>query len=414
MPLLLGSGYVKIRLDQKLETLTGDWFSESAGLATEAVTSIRTVASLTMESDVMKQYTATMDRIVRTASRSLVVTMIGYGLSQSLEFLIMALGFWYGSRLIASGEYSVTQFFVIFLAVIFSGQGAAQFFGYSTSITKAKVAANYLLWLRTLRSSIREDETNKHNGPSGVGAFGVENVEFRYKQRDASRVLKGVSMKIEPGSYVAAVGPSGCGKTTIISLLERFYDPTSGRITLNDDDITSLSPKLYRDYMSLVQQEPTLYQGSVRENISLGLQYQPSDDEILEACRQANASEFVTSLPEGLSTPCGGKGLQFSGGQRQRIAIARALIRNPRLLLLDEATSALDTQSERIVQKTLDEAAAKRTTIAVAHRLSTIKHADAIFVFANGRIAESGTHQELQRLKGRYYEMCLAQSLDRS
>ena len=155
--------------------------------------------------------------------------------------------------------------------------------------------------------------------------------------------------------------------------------------------------------MSLVQQEPTLFQGSVRENIALGLQHDPTDDEILEACRQANASEFVSSLPEGLSTPCGGKGLQFSGGQRQRIAIARALIRNPQLLLLDEATSALDTQSERIVQKTLDEAAAKRTTIAVAHRLSTIKHADAIFVFANGRIAESGTHEELQRLKGRYY-----------
>jgi ATP-binding cassette subfamily B (MDR/TAP) protein 1 len=175
-----------------------------------------------------------------------------------------------------------------------------------------------------------------------------------------------------------------------------------------------MSPKLYRQYMSLVQQEPTLFQGSVRENISLGLQYDPLDDEILEACRQANASEFVSSLPEGLSTPCGGKGLQFSGGQRQRIAIARALIRNPRLLLLDEATSALDTQSERIVQKTLDEAAAKRTTIAVAHRLSTIKHAHAIFVFANRKIAESGTHEELQRLKGRYYEMCLAQSLDRA
>ena len=166
--------------------------------------------------------------------------------------------------------------------------------------------------------------------------------------------------------------------------------------------------------MSLVQQEPTLYEGSVRENISLGLQYEPSDEEVLEACRQANAHEFVSSLPEGLNTPCGSKGLSFSGGQRQRIAIARALIRNPRLLLLDEATSALDTQSERIVQRTLDEAASSRTTIAVAHRLSTIRHADVIFVFANGTIAEIGTHEELQRLRGRYYEMCLAQSLDRA
>lgn len=175
-----------------------------------------------------------------------------------------------------------------------------------------------------------------------------------------------------------------------------------------------MSPRLYRDYMSLVQQEPTLYPWQIRENISLGLRYEPSDDEILEACRQANALEFVSSLPEGLNTSCGSKGYQFSGGQRQRIAIARALIRKPRLLLLDEATSALDTQSERIVQQTLDEAAASRTTIAVAHRLSTIRHADVIFVFAQGKIAEMGTHEELQRLRGRYYEMCVAQSLDRA
>lgn len=206
----------------------------------------------------------------------------------------------------------------------------------------------------------------------------------------------------------------GTGKSTLISLLERFYDPISGRITSSDEDISRMSPKRYRSYMSLVQQEPTLYQGSVRENVSLGVQYKPTDEEIREACRQANILEFVESLPEGLATPCGTKGLQFSGGQRQRIAIARALIRKPRLLLLDEATSALDTQNEKIVQKTLDDAASSRTTIAVAHRLSTIRHADKIFVFAHGKIAEMGTHEELQKLKGRYYEMCLAQSLDRA
>jgi ATP-binding cassette subfamily B (MDR/TAP) protein 1 len=414
LPLLIGAGYVRIRLDQRLEVQSGERFADSAGLATEAVTSIRTVAALTLEKQILNEYAETLNGIVGRSARSIIVTMIPFALSQSLDFLILALGFWYGSRLLAKGEYTTTQFFVIFIAVVFGGQAAGQFFGYSTSLTKAKPAANYILWLRTLKPVIMETEENKDNGPSGDGAIGVEDVEFRYKQRDASRVLRGINMVIPPGSYAACVGPSGCGKSTLIALLERFYDPLTGRISLEGRNVADMSPLRYRSYMSMVQQEPTLYQGSVRENVSLGLQHQPTEEELRNACRQANALEFVESLPEGFDTPCGSKGLQFSGGQRQRIAIARALIRNPRLLLLDEATSALDTQSERIVQKTLDEAASSRTTIAVAHRLSTIRHADKIFVFAHGKIAEEGTHEELQRLKGRYYEMCIAQSLDKA
>jgi ATP-binding cassette subfamily B (MDR/TAP) protein 1 len=220
-------------------------------------------------------------------------------------------------------------------------------------------------------------------------------------------------MTIKHGDFAAFVGPSGCGKSTMVSLLERFYDPTSGAIHFDGKDISTFSPRLYRQNISLVQQEPTLYSGSISENVSVGLETEATEEQILTACRQANALEFVDSLPEGLATPCGNRGLQFSGGQKQRIAIARALIRKPRLLLLDEATSALDTQSERIVQEALDQAKEGRTTIAVAHRLSTIKGADAIFVFGDGRVVEQGTHEELLAKRGRYYDMCLAQSLDR-
>ncbi|EAU32520.1 hypothetical protein ATEG_07136 [Aspergillus terreus NIH2624] len=247
--------------------------------------------------------------------------------------------------------------------------------------------------------------------------LGVLDVSFCYPQREV-KAIDNVSINIKAGQFVAFVGASGCGKSTLISLLERYYDPTSGQIVLGNHDIKHMSPRLYRSHLSLVQQEPVLYQGSVRENISLGSSADapPSEKAIHEACRQANALEFIESLPQGLETPCGSRGLSFSGGQRQRIAIARALIRNPRVLLLDEATSALDTQSERLVQAALDDAASTegRTTIAVAHRLSTIRHADSIYVFADGKVMESGDHEQLQRLKGRYYEMCLAQSLDKA
>lgn len=203
----------------------------------------------------------------------------------------------------------------------------------------------------------------------------------------------------------------------MISMLERFYDPVAGDIKIDALTLESLNPWLYRAQVALVQQEPTLYPSTIRENIAMGTQTDSpstvSDDDVEAACRAANAWEFISSLPDGLMTLCGANGTQLSGGQRQRIAIARALLRNPRLLLLDEATSALDTQSERIVQDALNEAASQgdRITIAVAHRLSTIRHADMICVFDGGRIAESGTHEELLA-KGRLYpKMCEAQNL---
>lgn len=200
----------------------------------------------------------------------------------------------------------------------------------------------------------------------------------------------------------------------MIALLERFYDPTSGSITIDSQPLRAMNPTRYRRNISIVQQEPSLFPGSVRENITQGTDaVDVSDAEIEAACRAANAWDFISSLPEGLDTPCGTGGSQFSGGQRQRIAIARALIRRPNVLLLDEATSALDTESEREVQAALMKAASgNRITIAVAHRLSTIRQANRIFVFFGGRVVEAGTHEALVQQNGVYTKMCEAQSLD--
>ncbi|CAD0085683.1 unnamed protein product, partial [Aureobasidium mustum] len=297
LTVIVAGGYVRIRLDQKLEMSTEEQFASSAGLASEAVSSIRTVSFLALERSVMREYSEKLDSIVHKVIRSLIITLIPYALSQSADFLVMGLGFWYGSKLITEGEYSTTQFFVIFLCVIFGGQGAAQFFGYTTSITKARGGVNYILWLRKIKPRICETNENHGKGPRGDNVnMELEHVDFQYKQRRVAKVLSDISMKINAGTYAAFVGPSGCGKSTIISLLERFYDPTSGRITLNDDDISLMSPKQYRGCMSLVQQEPPLYIGSVRQNITIGLDYEPSDAEIMEACRQANALDFITSL----------------------------------------------------------------------------------------------------------------------
>ncbi|CAG7945048.1 unnamed protein product [Penicillium olsonii] len=417
LPPMLISGYVRLRMEAAMDAKISKRFSTSASIASEAMNAIRTVSSLAIESSVLDRYTQEVDHAIAASTKPLLLIMVPFAFTQTVEYSFLALGFWYGCRLVSFGDITMVNFFISFLSVFFAGQQASILFSFSSSMSKATNAANYIFWLEQLEPTIRETEENREIGPGDFKSLELDNLQFSYPMRPNARVLRGINLHIKEGQFAAFVGASGCGKSTMISMLERFYDPIAGHIKIDSRNLETLNPRLYRSQVALVQQEPTLYPGTIRENVSMGAPIEntsmASDDEIEAACRAANAWDFISSLPDGLATPCGANGTQLSGGQRQRLAISRALLRNPKLLLLDEATSALDTQSERIVQDALNEAAAQgdRITVAVAHRLSTIRHADVICVFDGGKIVESGTHEELLRNGRLYPKMCEAQNL---
>lgn len=243
------------------------------------------------------------------------------------------------------------------------------------------------------------------------GNVNYNSIEFAYPTRPNTLVLQGLNIEVKPGQTVALVGQSGCGKSTTIQLLERFYDCDSGNVTIGDTDIKSVTLNDVRGELGMVSQEPVLFDKTIGENIAYGDNAREiGKEEIIEAAKQANIHNFIVSLPLGYDTRLGDKGAQLSGGQKQRIAIARALIRNPKILLLDEATSALDAESEKVVQAALDAAREGRTCITIAHRLTTIVDSDVIFLFDQGRVAEQGTHKELLAKRGRYYNLFTLQS----
>ncbi|KAF4581891.1 ABC multidrug transporter Mdr1 [Ophiocordyceps camponoti-floridani] len=415
IPVLLSCGFLRFFMLAHFQRRSKRAYAESATFASEAVSAIRTVASLTREQDVLGLYQRALADQQRRSLPAVVRSSALYASSQSFLFLCLALGFWYGGRLIGKHEYTMFQFFLCFMSIVFGAQSAGSIFSFAPDMGKAHHAAGELKTLLDLRPAVDSwsDEGERLKGVEGDIEF--RDVHFRYPTRPEQPVLRGLNLTIRPGQYVALVGASGCGKSTTIALLERFYDPLAGSVLVDGRDVSLLNVNDYRSHLALVSQEPTLYQGSIRDNIALGSATETVTDEALEAaCREANIYDFVQSLPEGFDTVVGNKGTLLSGGQKQRIAIARALIRDPRILLLDEATSALDSESEHVVQAALDKAAKGRTTIAVAHRLSTIQKADVIYVFDQGRIVESGTHAELMKRGGRYAELVSLQSLERN
>ncbi|EPS39306.1 hypothetical protein H072_6948 [Dactylellina haptotyla CBS 200.50] len=415
VPILLACGFFRFWILARFESTAKAAYEKSASYACEATSSIRTVATLTREQDVLTNYRS---QIVAQEGRSFKNTLKSsslYAMSQSFVFLCVALGFWWGGKLISKYELSIFQFFVCFTAVIFGAQSAGTIFSFSPDMGKAKHAAQTLKELFDRKPEIDSWSDDGESLPTVSGVIEFQDVHFRYPTRPTQPVLRGLSLTVKPGQYVALVGPSGCGKSTTISLIERFYNPLAGSITLDGHEISDINIKDLRSHMALVSQEPTLYQGTIRQNITLGaLREGVTDEEIHQACKDANIYDFIMTLPDGFETVCGSRGVLLSGGQKQRIAIARALIRNPKILLLDEATSALDSESEKVVQAALDNARAGRTTICVAHRLSTIQNADVIYVFDQGKIVESGTHQDLMALRSRYAELVKLQGLGKT
>ncbi|KAH8681870.1 abc transporter [Xylariales sp. PMI_506] len=410
VPVMVCCGFFRYKLLFDLQRHSKDSYTSSAGYASEAVAGIRTIASLTREDDIAGHYRSLLQKQLSMSLTSVLRSTVLFAMSDAVTYLVYALCFWYGGTRIALGEYSMFQFFACFVTVVFSAQAAGSFFTYASNVSKAYVAAQELKTLFDTKPSI---DTWSRGGSPVMHVHGhiqFRDVYFRYPTRKHQPVLNGINLDIQPGQYVALVGSSGCGKSTMISLLERFYNPTRGTICLDGQDISTLKISDYRAAIALVSQEPTLYQGTIKENIVLWDMSIP-DNTMERACREANIYEFIMSLPDGFDTVVGSRGVLLSGGQKQRIAIARALVRNPKILLLDEATSALDSDSEHVVQAALDAASKGRTTIAIAHRLSTVQKADVIFVLREGRIVEKGTHDSLLRMNGHYAELVTLQTL---
>ncbi|EFR01322.1 leptomycin B resistance protein pmd1 [Nannizzia gypsea CBS 118893] len=415
VPVLLLCGFYRFWILAQFQSRAKKAYESSASYACEATSSIRTVASLTREKGVMEIYEGQLNDQAKKSLRSVAKSSLLYAASQSFSFFCLALGFWYGGGLLGKGEYNAFQFFLCISCVIFGSQSAGIVFSFSPDMGKAKSAAADFkrLFDRVPTIDIESPDGEKLDTVEGTIEF--RDVHFRYPTRPEQPVLRGLNLTVKPGQYIALVGPSGCGKSTTIALIERFYDTLSGGVYIDGKDISRLNVNSYRSHLALVSQEPTLYQGTIRDNVLLGVDRDDvPDEQVFAACKAANIYDFIMSLPDGFGTVVGSKGSMLSGGQKQRIAIARALIRDPKVLLLDEATSALDSESEKVVQAALDAAAKGRTTIAVAHRLSTIQKADVIYVFDQGRIVESGTHHELLQNKGRYYELVHMQSLEKT
>ncbi len=367
--------------------------AESNTIVEETLQGIQNVKAFTNEAFESNRYRQKTEEVAKAGIKGgkyqAAISFIVLGF-----FISMAAVIWRGAAMIAGGQMEAGQLFSFVIYSGFIGGNIAGMAGVYTRLQKTIGASENLLQIVDEKTEAIDQVYTPDSAHTLQGEITFNGVGFRYPSRNEVVVLRDVSFKVAPGQQIALVGPSGAGKSTVASLLLRFYDPGEGTILFDGRDSMSFPVTALRAQMAVVMQDVFLFGGTIRENIAYG---KPGSDEeeIMEAAIQANAWNFIQSFPDKLETVVGERGVQLSGGQRQRIAIARAVLKNPRILILDEATSSLDSESERLVQEALEKLMKGRTSLVIAHRLSTVRKADRIIVLSDGKIVEQGTHSEL-------------------
>ncbi|KAK2982276.1 hypothetical protein RJ640_020828 [Escallonia rubra] len=401
-PLLIGASITEQLF---LKGFGGDYtraYSRATAVAREAITNIRTVAAFGAEERISIQFASELNLPNKQALVRGHIAGFGYGLTQLFAFCSYALGLWYASVLIKHKTSNFADIIKSFMVLIITALAVAETLALAPDIVKGSQALGSVFTILKRKSAIDPDNPTLLGVSDIKGDIEFRDVTFKYPARPDITVFDDLNLKLSAGKSMAIVGQSGSGKSTVIALLMRFYDPTSGTVLIDGLDIKSLNLKSLRRKVGLVQQEPALFSTTIYDNIKYG-STDASEIEIMKAAKAANAHVFISRMPEGYQTQVGDKGVQLSGGQKQRVAIARAILKDPSILLLDEATSALDTASEKQVQEALDKLMEGRTTIMVAHRLSTIRDADTIAVLQNGKVMESGSHEQLISRPGSMY-----------